>query len=125
MLKVVLIGLCAVFLVLAAGSVKREYGFVIGLCCAALIFSYGLDRIRIIADRVREFEQAVGLSEEYVAILLKMAGIAYLSQFAVTLCQDAGQGAIAAQIGFAGKLSMLIVSLPVLEALIRTIGGLA
>ncbi len=124
MLKIVLVGLTAVFLVLAAGSVHREYAFLIGLCGAVLIFSYGLGRIRIIADYVREFERAAGLTDEYVAILLKMVGIAYLSQFAVSLCRDAGQGAIAGQIGFAGKLSMLIVSLPVLEALIRTIGEL-
>ena len=53
MLKIVLVGLTAVFLVLAAGSVHREYAFLIGLCGAVLIFSYGLGRIRIIADYVR------------------------------------------------------------------------
>ena len=75
-------------------------------------------------DAVKRFEDAMGLDSEYISILLKMAGIAYLTQFAVSLCRDAGQGAVAGQIGFAGKISMLIVSLPILQALVRTIGEL-
>lgn len=124
MLKVVLIGITAIFLAMTAGSIKKEYGFLVAVCAAFMIFSYGLSKISVIAEEVRGFEKAVGLEGEYIAILLKMVGIAYLTQFAVSLCRDAGHGAIAGQIGFAGKISMLIVSLPVLEALVQTIGEL-
>lgn len=124
MLKVVLIGIVALFLSLVAGSIKKEYGFVIAVCAALLISSYGLNKITIMAEEVRAFENAIGWNNEYMTILLKMVGIAYLTQFAVSLCRDAGQGAIAGQIGFAGKISMLVVSLPVLEALVKTIGEL-
>ena len=72
---------------------------------------------------LKRLEEEIGLQQEYFAVLIKMAGIAYLSQFAVSLCRDAGQGAIAGQISFAAKISMLIISLPVLEAVVKTIGG--
>lgn len=124
MLKVVLIGIASIFLAMVAGSVKREYGFVVAVCAALMIFSYGLNKISVITREVRAFESAVGLEGEYIAILLKMVGIAYLTQLAVSLCRDAGHGAIAGQIGFAGKISMLIVSIPVLESLVQTIGEL-
>lgn len=122
MLKIVLIGLMAVFLAMLAGSVRREYGYMVAVGAAILIFSYGVSRISIIAGELRKLEEEIGLQQEYITVLLKMAGIAYLSQFAVSLCRDAGQGAIAGQISFAGKISMLIISLPVLEAVIKTIG---
>ncbi len=122
MLKIVLIGLTGVFLAMLAGQVHREYGYWIAVGVSVLIFSYGISQISMIAAAVRDFEEAVGLQHEYITILLKMAGIAYLSQFAVSLCRDAGQGAIAGQISFVGKISMLIISLPVLEALVKTIG---
>lgn len=122
MLKIVMIGIVAMFLALVAGQQKKEYAFFIVTCAALLIFSYGISRIQVIAEKLRELEEQVGLSGEYVGILLKMVGIAYLSQFAVSLCKDAGQGAIAGQISFAGKISMLLVSLPILEGLIKTIG---
>ena len=122
MLKIVIIAIAAMFLAMVAGYQKKEYAFLIVLCTALLIFSYGISRIQIIADRLHEFEQEVNLSGEYISILLKMVGIAYLSQFAVSLCKDAGQGAIAGQVSFAGKISMLLISLPILEGLVRTIG---
>ena len=122
MLKIVLVGLTAVFLSMVAGSVKREYGYLVAVSTSLLIFFYGLSQISIIAEEVQTFEEAIGLQHEYMVILLKMAGIAYLSQFAVSLCRDAGQGAIARQISFAGKISMLIISLPILESLVKTIG---
>lgn len=122
MLKIVLIGLTAVFLAMLAGSIRREYGYMVAVGAAILIFSYGVSRISIIAGELRKLEEEIGLQQEYITVLLKMAGIAYLSQFAVSLCRDAGQGAIAGQISFAGKISMLIISLPVLEAVIKTIG---
>ena len=71
---------------------------------------------------LRKLEEEIGLQQEYITVLVKMAGIAYLGQFAVSLCRDAGQGAIAGQVGFAAKISMLIISLPILEAVVKTIG---
>lgn len=124
MVKVVLIGISSIFLAMAAGSIKKEYGFFVAVCAALMIFSYGLSKISVITEGIRSFEKSVGLEGEYIAILLKMVGIAYLTQFAVSLCRDAGHGAVAGQIAFAGKISMLIVSLPVLEALVQTIGEL-
>lgn len=122
MLKVVLIGLTAVFLAMLAGSIRREYGYMVALGAAALIFSYGLSRISVIVTALRKLEEEIGLQQEYITVLVKMAGIAYLGQFAVSLCRDAGQGAIAGQVGFAAKISMLIISLPILEAVVKTIG---
>ena len=122
MLKIVILAIAAMFLAMVAGYQKKEYAFLIVLCTALLIFSYGISRIQVIADRLHEFEQEVNLSGEYISILLKMVGIAYLSQFAVSLCKDAGQGAIAGQVSFVEKISMLLVSLPILEGLIKTIG---
>ena len=116
MLKVVLIGLTAVFLAMLAGSIRREYGYMVALGAAALIFSYGLSRISVIVTALRKLEEEIGLQQEYITVLVKMAGIAYLGQFAVSLCRDAGQ------VGFAAKISMLIISLPILEAVVKTIG---
>lgn len=62
------------------------------------------------------------VKEEYIAVVLKMIGIAYISEFTATLCKDAGQPAIACQVDFFGKMSMVVVSLPVLQTLLETIG---
>ena len=59
-----------------------------------------------------------------VEILLKMLGISYLSEFAASLCRDGGYGSAAGQIELFGRLSILVVSMPVVRALLETMGGL-
>ncbi len=124
MVKIVLVGITTMFLALLAGSFKREYAVLTAVCGAFIIFSYGISKVTLIAEEIQSFQDAMGLDAQYIAVLLKMVGIAYLTQFAVSLCRDAGHGAIAGQIGFVGKISMLLVSLPVLKTLMHAVGEL-
>ena len=57
----------------------------------------------------------------YFSTLIKMLGIAYLSEFSSGICKDAGQQAIALQIEMFGKISILILSIPYLITLLQTI----
>ena len=65
-------------------------------------------------------EQA-GVAEGYFGIVLKVIGIAYLSQFASQLCADAGEGAVAAKIELAGKALIMAVSIPVLTEVLHVV----
>lgn len=57
----------------------------------------------------------------YVSTLIRMVGITYIGQFASGICKDAGYGTTAAQIELFCKLSVMILSMPVLLALLETI----
>ena len=61
------------------------------------------------------------MEDTYLKILMKMMGVTYLADFTASLCKDAGYSAIAAQVEFFGKVSLLTLSLPVLTALLETI----
>ncbi len=124
MVKIALLGLVTIFLTMIAGSVKREYGIAVMIGAALLLGVYSLSSLEMVITRIREFETAIGLEEEYLNILLRMLGIAYLTQFVVSLCRDAGNGAVAGQVGIVGKISMMLVSFPVLEALLKTLGDM-
>ena len=124
MVKIAVLGLVTIFLTMIAGSVKREYGIAVMIGAALLLGVYSISSIEMVVTRIREFESAIGLEKEYLDILLRMLGIAYLTQFVVSLCRDAGNGAVAGQISIVGKISMMLVSLPVLEALLKTLGDM-
>lgn len=122
MIKIALLGLVIIFLTMMAGSIKREYAIAITVGATLLFAMYGLESLRSVIDRITAFEESVGIDQEYLSILLKMVGIAYLTQLVVSLCRDAGNGAVAGQVNMIGKISMLLVSFPVLEALLKTVG---
>lgn len=50
-----------------------------------------------------------------------MIGITYVSEFAAGICKDAGYGAIASQIDIFARLYIMVLSMPVLLALMETI----
>lgn len=122
MVKIALFALITIFLVLLAGSVKREYAILVMAGAAIILSVYSITSIQTVIEKIKELEKSIGLEREYLEILLKMSGIAYITQLVVSLCRDAGNGAVAAQVSIAGKISMLLVSFPVLEALLKTLG---
>ena len=50
-----------------------------------------------------------------------MVGITYIGQFSAGICRDAGHQATAGQIELFCKLSVMVLSIPVLMALLDTI----
>ena len=66
----------------------------------------------------------LGLNSFYLTTVLKVIGIAYLAEFAVQLCRDAGQGAIAVKIELAAKVALLLLALPIITALFEVICSL-
>ena len=62
-----------------------------------------------------------GIPKSYFQILLKLIGISFLCEITSNLCKDAGQATIGKQIEFIGKLSILVVSIPIFQTLLETI----
>ena len=122
MIKIAVLGISIIFLTMMAGSIKREYAIAVTVGATVLLALYGVSSLKSIIERIEELQESIGVGEDYLTILLKMVGIAYLTQLVVSICRDAGNGAVAAQINMVGKISMLLVSFPVLEALLKTVG---
>ena len=122
MIKIALLGIAVIFLVMLAGNIKREYALAVLISATVFLAIYGMGTLQTIVERLVALEEAIGVDREYLTILLKMVGIAYITQLVVSLCLDSGNCAVASQINMIGKISMLLVSFPVLEALLKTVG---
>ncbi len=70
---------------------------------------------------LRETAEQAGVGSGYFAVVLKVIGIAYLTQFGAQLCADAGEGAVAAKIELAGKILMMTAAAPVLTGLLQMV----
>ena len=79
--------------------------------------------LRTIIDTVKELTKTINLDHGYITILLKMLGITYVAEFSSGICKDAGFQTIASQIEIFSKISILVLSMPILVALIQTIQG--
>ena len=63
--------------------------------------------------------------QELLACLLRCAGILLLTDYARTLCEEAGADTLAWCAGFAGRCLVLAAAFPLLEEICQKIWGLA
>ena len=123
-IKVGILGVAAVLLAIPLRKGKQEYSMFISMAVCICIFIYIITKVEIVLEFIQKLEGLVAIDTAYIGLVIKMVGITYAAEFAVNVCKDAGFGAIAGQIETFAKMSILVVSLPVLLALIDTIGSL-
>ena len=71
-----------------------------------------------------ELGQRADLSGFYLGVILRSIGIAYLTALGAQVSKDAGEEAVALVIEIAGKIMILLISIPVVVAILDTLVGL-
>ena len=57
-------------------------------------------------------------------LLIKVTGISILTEFAVSICKDMGESAIASKIDLGGKILIVSLSIPIISAVLSGLIGL-
>lgn len=121
MLQIGILGVAGVLLALQFKSGKRNMASISVSLLALLIFASLLGKISLLKDILNEVSNVVGLNSDYFKTLWKILGITYAAEFSSAICKDAGYQTIALQIEVFAKITILVLSLPVLSALLQTI----
>lgn len=124
-IKIGILGVAGVMLALQFRSGKTEYGFYIGAAICLVIFTFSMNGLTALLYRVKELERYLEGSGSYLGFLLKAVGVTYVCEFCASICKDAGYGAVAGQIETFGKLSVLLMGIPVLVAVVENINLMA
>ena len=120
---VAILGLAAVLLAVQFKATKGEYGVYLVAAAGLVIFFYGISKLETIVETVKQVQSYIRINSVYINTLMKMIGITYIAEFASGICKDAGYGSLGSQIEIFAKLSILVVSVPVLGAFLETIGS--
>lgn len=57
---------------------------------------------------------------KYAEILIKALGIAWLTHITAEICRDCGENSVASYVELAGKLEILMLSLPLITSILET-----
>ncbi|MCI8872748.1 MAG: stage III sporulation protein AD [Lachnospiraceae bacterium] len=121
-LKIAVLGIAGMLLGILLKDQKKEYELFVTLGVSLCIFYFIMSKLELVLSVINRMQEYVRLDTGYIAILIKMIGITYVAEFSSNLCKDAGYQAVAGQIEMFGKLSILVISMPVLLVLLETIG---
>lgn len=121
--KIVMLGMTGMLLGILLKGTKPEYSVYLSLAVGICIFSYMTEKLSYVFSSVLKIQEYLPLDVKYLTILLKMIGVTYIGQFSAGICKDAGYGSIAGQIEIFTKLYIMVLSMPVLLALMEAIHG--
>jgi len=104
-------------------SAKPETSFVITVAGIVVIL---LMLTSTLKDTIFVFNSifgAVGVNNGLMKLILKIVGVGYITEFAAGILNDFGSSSIANKVVFAGKIAIVILSIPVLESLLTLVKG--
>ena len=119
--KISLIGVGGVMLGFLLKGTKPEYASFITMGIGVVILGLAVGKISYLFEALKEIQKSLPVDGKHISTLVKMLGITYIGQFSSGICKDAGYSSIAGQIEIFAKLYIMVLSIPVLLALMEAI----
>ena len=120
-IKIVGIGLISLIVAVIVKQYKPEFAIYISLAAGVIILAMAIDKLTEIIRLLTNLASRTSVNGKFIKLLIKITGIALLTEFAVSICKDAGESAIASKIDISGKIIIVAVSIPIISSLLETV----
>ena len=119
--KIIGIGLIALIIIVIIKQYKPEFAIYVSLGAGILIFALIAAKMSGIIDILKSLASKTAINSDFLVLLIKITGIAILTEFAISVCKDSGESAIASKIDLGGKVIIMSMSIPIMSSLLETI----
>ena len=120
-IKIIGIGFVAVIFIIILKQYRPEFAIYASILAGAIIILIVMDKFTGIINMLNSLASKVNINNQFLGILLKITGIAFLTEFGVSICKDSGESAIASKIDIGGKAIIIGMSIPIISALLELI----
>ena len=120
-IKIIGIGFIALVVIIILKQYRPEYAIYISIIAGILILFLAMDKLSGIINLLQSIADKTFINKQFLGILLKITGIAIITEFAVSICADAGEKAIASKIEIGSKVIIIAMSIPIISSLLELI----
>jgi len=120
-IQIVVIGIVAAILAITLKDQSPEIALLVSIVTGVMIFLLMITKLNSVLTVLKHFAAKANIDILYFSTILKVIGIAYITEFGAQVCRDAGENAIASKIEFSGKVLIMVLAVPVLAALLDII----
>ena len=120
-IKIIGISLTALVIIIILKQYKPEYAIYASIIAGIIILFFAMDKISGIVNLLQSISDKTYINKTFLSILLKITGIAFITEFAVSICSDAGEKAIASKIEIGSKVIIVTMSIPIITSLLELI----
>ena len=116
-----IIGIIASALSLMLKKDKPEFSLFISIVAGVIIIFLILPAARIATEAIMTISELAGISGEYISVIIKSCVIAMITSVCASTCRDAGNSSLALKLEIAGRVAIIILAVPVINALFNII----
>ena len=120
-LKIIGIGIMALIIIIILKQYRPEFAVYTSIIAGIGILLLSFSEISGVINLLKDIASRANINSDFLGIILKITGIAILTEFAVSICQDSGENAIANKIDIGGKITIITMSIPIISSLLETI----
>ena len=120
-IKILGIGLVALIVIVIIRQYRPEFSIYVSLLAGAIILYFTMDKIAGIINLLKSISEKSGINNKFLTILIKMTLIAFLAEFGISVCKDAGETAIATKLELGSKVIIISMSIPIISNLLEVI----
>ena len=118
--QTIMFAVVAAMLVMAIREMAPQVSFYLSLFVAAILFLAVMQRVIGLLVPIERLAETANVNVVFFATVLKIIGIAYVAEFAAQIARDAGVVSIAGKIELLGKLSIIVLAVPIITAVVDT-----
>lgn len=120
-IKIIGIAFLALIIIIILKQYKPEFAMYASILAGAIILFMSFSKLSGIISMLQNLASKTAVNGEFLAILIKITGIAFLTEFAVSVCKDTGETAIANKVDIGGKIIIIAISIPIISSLLETV----
>ncbi len=119
--KIIGIAFISVIIIIILKQYKPEFAIYASILAGILILTMSFSKLSSIIELLNNIASKTAINGEFLKILLKITGIALLTEFGISICKDSGETAIANKVDIAGKVTIIAISIPIMSGLLETV----
>ena len=120
-IKIIGIGLISLIIIIIIKQYKPEFAIYVSIISGIIIIYMIFNKLEGIINLLKMISNKSGINNNFLDLLIKITGIAFLAEFAINLCKDSGEGAIASKIEMGTKVIIVSMSIPIISSLLEVI----
>lgn len=120
-IKIIGVGIIALIIIIIIKQYRPEFTIYVSLIAGAIILMLIMDKLSAIISLLTSLSSKTAINNEFLVLLIKITGIAFLTEFAVSICKDAGESAIANKVDMGGKVIIISMSIPIIASLLERV----
>lgn len=113
-LRIAGFALTAAMIAFVVKAAHKQAGMAAALAAGMMLFFFAVTQLTKASELLSALSRQAGLGEDSLSGFMKLLGIAYISEFTVQACRDAGEEGLAMKMALCGRMLLMGQTLPLI-----------